>query len=155
MESSRQEYWSGFSFPSPGVLPNPGIKTTSLKFPTLADGFFTPSAPGKPKETWRRKQGKIRTQGPACLISGHAKNQKDQGQTVALCWCCLGRAGNGGWQSRKYRGWKTWVQLALLGSGCIYNTHSVVLTLPTLKVKVTQLCSALCDPMDHTVYGIL
>ena len=40
------------------------------------------------------------------------------------------------------------MQLALLGSGCIYNTHSAVLTLPTLKVKVTQLCSTLCDPMD-------
>ena len=26
---SRQEYWSGLQFPSPGDLPNPGIKTTS------------------------------------------------------------------------------------------------------------------------------
>ena len=26
MEFSRQEYWSGFSFPSPGDLPNPGIE---------------------------------------------------------------------------------------------------------------------------------
>ena len=24
-----------------------------------------------------------------------------------------------------------------------------------MKVKVTQSCSALCDPMDYTVYGIL
>ena len=24
-----------------------------------------------------------------------------------------------------------------------------------VKVKVTQSCSALCDPMDYTVYGIL
>ena len=27
MEFSRQEYWSGLSFPSPGDLPNPGIKS--------------------------------------------------------------------------------------------------------------------------------
>ena len=27
---SRQEYWSGLSFPSPGDLPNPGIKPVSL-----------------------------------------------------------------------------------------------------------------------------
>jgi len=27
---SRQEHWSGLSFPSPGDLPNPGIKTVSL-----------------------------------------------------------------------------------------------------------------------------
>ena len=26
MESSRQEYWSGLLFPSPGDLPNPGIE---------------------------------------------------------------------------------------------------------------------------------
>ena len=24
-----------------------------------------------------------------------------------------------------------------------------------MKVKVTQLCLTLCDPMDYTVYGIL
>ena len=29
MEFSRQEYWSGLSFPSPGDLPNPGIKPAS------------------------------------------------------------------------------------------------------------------------------
>ena len=34
----RQEYWSGLPFPSPGDLPDPGIKTKS---PTLASGFFT------------------------------------------------------------------------------------------------------------------
>ena len=27
---SRQEYWSGLPFPSPGNLPDPGIKATSL-----------------------------------------------------------------------------------------------------------------------------
>ena len=27
MEFSRQEYWSGYSFPSPGDLPNPGIES--------------------------------------------------------------------------------------------------------------------------------
>ena len=29
MEFSRQEYWSGLLFPSPGDLPNPGIKLES------------------------------------------------------------------------------------------------------------------------------
>ena len=29
IESSRQEYWSGFPFPSPGDLSNPGIKPGS------------------------------------------------------------------------------------------------------------------------------
>ena len=38
MEFSRQEYWSGLPCPSPGDLPNPGIK------PTWAGGFFTTNA---------------------------------------------------------------------------------------------------------------
>ena len=29
MGFSRQEYWSGLPFPSPGVLPNPGIESRS------------------------------------------------------------------------------------------------------------------------------
>ena len=33
MEFSRQEYWSGLPFPSPGDLPDPGIKPAS---PALA-----------------------------------------------------------------------------------------------------------------------
>ena len=31
MRFSRQEYWSGLPFPSPGNLPDPGIERTSLK----------------------------------------------------------------------------------------------------------------------------
>ena len=41
---SRQEYWSGLPFPSPGYLPNPRIETMSLTSPTLAGRFFTTSA---------------------------------------------------------------------------------------------------------------
>ena len=41
----RQEYWSGLPFPSPGELPNPGVKPAS---PTLAGRFFTTEPPGKP-----------------------------------------------------------------------------------------------------------
>ena len=42
---SREEYWSGLPLPSPGDLPNPGIKPAS---PALADKFFTTEPPGKP-----------------------------------------------------------------------------------------------------------
>ena len=40
---SKQEYWSELPYPSPGDLPNPGIKPTSLTSPALAGGFFTTS----------------------------------------------------------------------------------------------------------------
>ena len=46
---SRQEYWSGFPFPSPGDLPDLGIELTS---PALA-GFFTTEPPGKPTGTYK------------------------------------------------------------------------------------------------------
>ena len=45
MGFSRQEYWSGLPFPSPGYLPNPGIKFAS---PALAGKFFSTELPGKP-----------------------------------------------------------------------------------------------------------
>ena len=48
MGFSRQEYWSGLPFPSPGDLPDPGIEPRSLMFPALAGRFFTTSTPGKP-----------------------------------------------------------------------------------------------------------
>ena len=34
MEFSRQEYWSGLPLPSPGDLPNPGIKCVSSALQT-------------------------------------------------------------------------------------------------------------------------
>ena len=47
MEFSRQEYWSGLPFPSPGYLPNPGIEPASPVSPALAGRFFTTEPPGK------------------------------------------------------------------------------------------------------------
>ena len=38
---SRQEYWSGLPFPTPGNLPNLGLNP--LKSPALADGLFITS----------------------------------------------------------------------------------------------------------------
>ena len=45
MEFSRQEYWSGLPFPSPGDLP--GIKPVSLASPAWVGRLFTTSA------TWK------------------------------------------------------------------------------------------------------
>ena len=41
---SRQDYWSGLPFHSPGALSDPGIKPTS---PALAGKFFTAEPPRK------------------------------------------------------------------------------------------------------------
>ena len=45
MGFSRQEYWSGLPFPSPGDLPDPGIEPRSL---VLEAGALTSKPPGKP-----------------------------------------------------------------------------------------------------------
>ena len=45
MRFSRQEYWSGLPFPSPGNLPDPGIEPRS---PALEADALTSEPPGKP-----------------------------------------------------------------------------------------------------------
>jgi len=52
MGFSRQEYWNGLPFPSPGYLPDPGVEPGSLMYPALADEFFTTEPPGKPKTSY-------------------------------------------------------------------------------------------------------
>ena len=67
-----QEYWSGLPFPSPGDLPDSGIKPT---FPALAGGFFTSEPLFQLMEilhsSWRDSHGK----------KGH---QPDRVQILAL-----------------------------------------------------------------------
>ena len=48
MGFSRQEYWNGLPFPSPGDLPDPGIKPAS---PALADGLLPSEPQGKPSDS--------------------------------------------------------------------------------------------------------
>jgi len=45
MGFSREEYWSGLSFPSPEGLPDPGAEPRS---PTLQADALTSEPPGKP-----------------------------------------------------------------------------------------------------------
>ena len=47
MEFSRQEYWSGLPFPSPGDLLNPGIEPGS---PALQADILPSELPGKPMD---------------------------------------------------------------------------------------------------------
>ena len=46
LEFSREEYWSGLPFPSPGDLPNPGIEPQS---PALQADSLPSEPPGKPR----------------------------------------------------------------------------------------------------------
>ena len=48
MEFSRQEYWSGLPFPSPGDLPDPGTEPGA---PALQADTLPSEPPGKPSAT--------------------------------------------------------------------------------------------------------
>ena len=64
MGFSRQEYWSGLLFPTPGDLPYPRIEPTFLVLPALAGRFFTPGP------TWKVTQ-KSSTFNPSCTSLDH------------------------------------------------------------------------------------
>ena len=51
MEFSRQEYWSGLLFPSPGDLPDLGIE---LRSPALQTDSLPPELPGEPRNSISR-----------------------------------------------------------------------------------------------------
>ena len=56
MGFSRQEYWSGLSFPPPGDLPNAGTEPTSLTSLALTGKGSLPLAPpGKPQIIYQIK----------------------------------------------------------------------------------------------------
>ena len=48
MKFSRQEYWSGLPFPTPGDLLDPRIEPASFASSSLTGEFFTTMPPGKP-----------------------------------------------------------------------------------------------------------
>ena len=53
MGFSRQDYWSGLPYPSPGDLPDPAIEPGS---PTFQAHALPSEPPGKPKDStgWRQ-----------------------------------------------------------------------------------------------------
>ena len=56
MEFSRQEYWRGFPFPTPGDLPDPGIEPASPLASALAGGLFTTVLPGSPSFSIKKQK---------------------------------------------------------------------------------------------------
>jgi len=52
MEFSKQEYWSGLPFPSPGDLPDSGIKPASLAPPALQVDSLPSDPPGKSQTSY-------------------------------------------------------------------------------------------------------
>ena len=80
MEFSKQEYWSGLPFPSPGNLPDPGIEPMS---PALQAGSLPPEPPGKPhiiKELW--KQERASEVGPWSQVGEEGRSVCSKGNSI-------------------------------------------------------------------------
>ena len=84
IEFSRQEYWTGLPFPSPGDLPDPGIKPWS---PVLQADSLLSEPPGKPPQLYIYTYISILFQ-----ILFHHKLLQDN-EYSSLCYavdpCCL------------------------------------------------------------------
>ena len=81
MGFSRQEYWSGLPFPSPGDLPDPGLEPTSPVSPALAGGFFTTSSTW---EAWAVHQN-LMQQCKSTILQDKIKWQKKQVWMSLVC----------------------------------------------------------------------
>ena len=60
MGFSRQEYWSGLPFPSPGGLPDPGIEPRS---PALQADALTSEPPGKAALQIAKERREVKSKG--------------------------------------------------------------------------------------------
>ena len=67
---SRQEYWSGLPFPTPGYLHNPGITLVSLMYSALTGRVFTTVPLGKTLKCYKifskKKKKKERNERENC-----------------------------------------------------------------------------------------
>ena len=86
MEFSKQEYWSRLPFPTPGDLPDPGIKTMS---PASAGRFFTTVPPRKSnKKIFLKKKNQypktVRSSTVALAVHGPLSSSLS---LLFLCWC--------------------------------------------------------------------
>ena len=104
MGLSREEYWSGLSYPPPGDLPDPGIKPMSLVSPALAGGFFTTESSGKPQVSKPIKVLKqILAHSNFCSPSATSCEELTHWKRL-WCWERLGAGGEG-----DVRGWDGWM----------------------------------------------
>ena len=81
MRFSKQEYWSGLPFPSPGDLPDPWTESVFPMSPALVGKFFTTSA------TWGHKAASYRYY--ICFFQSPYHSFPEGGQGNPLQYSCL------------------------------------------------------------------
>ena len=106
----RQEHWNGLPFPSPGDLPDPGIKPVPPASPELAGGFFT---------TWATWEAHVRCQKknfiiPTATIYGLCLKHIT-GRGLSLLW--LLKMSNS-WRAKRYLIVEIVTSYHILGERC-------------------------------------
>ena len=91
MGFSRQEYWSGMPFPSPGDVPNPGIEPRS---PTLQADALPSEHPGKPDG----KEPPVKAEDPG-LIPGLGRSPGEGNGNPLQYFCLETSMYRGAWQA--------------------------------------------------------
>ena len=150
MGFSRQEYWSGLPFPSPGDLPHPGIKPRS---PTLWTDALPSEPSGKSKQKWKSLNHvwlfetlwTIQSSGPNTGVGSLSLLQgifSTQGLNPGLLHCrqILYQLSHKGSPSAMKLSLN---KVALWGTG------------GCCRCSVAKLCPTLCDPMDCSMWGSL
>ena len=142
---SQQEYWSGLPFPSPGDLPDLGIKPMSPVSPALQADSLPLSHQGSPYISMRLSQfvppspspagtGTLKIDWPVCRSfspPGTEKAQlslrsKSRTGKAAKFWAELGGEGRRGTRGgqivsrRTTRGWGGWQMMKRVGLGWLY-----------------------------------
>ena len=84
MGFSRQEYWSGLPFPSPGDLPDPGIEPRS---PTLQGDALPSEPPGKIMlKILRARLQQYVNHELSDVQAGFKKGRGTRDQIANICW---------------------------------------------------------------------
>ena len=84
---SRQEYWSGLPFPSPGDLPNPEIEPRS---PALHADALTSEPPGKPLTIKGRTKTNQDSQTIRIMQESQASSCVEEWNSACLLSCSRG-----------------------------------------------------------------
>ena len=156
----RQEYWYKLTCPPPGDFPNPGIEPRS---PTFQADSLPSEPPGKPKNT---KVGSNTGVGSLSPLQRVFLTQESNQGLLHCRWILyqLSSQGSPLLSGTRLKILKAVSSIFIFFKSFLKAQHSpplqrlwIFLFEPKsfLKVKVTQSCPTLCDPMDQTVHGIL
>ena len=155
MEFSRQEYWSGLPFPSPGDLPSPGIEPGSHTL--QADAL-----PSKPILFWKmllKKSLEVQWFGLCVSMAEGMGSIPGWGTKIPHAMWCAKKKTNSSCQKKRLEKqprhhWDLnlndhliWISLFILSFiTVLYFFHST-----SQFSSVSQSCTTLCNPMNYSM----